>query len=454
MQTLLRVRICLYLRRCACSASSTSCSEDARVGLAARALHRQSSSPPRYGLHEETGLAPLGGIPYPFPGAVGAPVLSHPARPSLVTITEKEVVMPRCKNVMPHLGGVSILLACCCVSAARPDTYVVLPDGSGDFVTIQEALDAAVNGDVVELAPGVFAGPGNRDLTYNGKAVTVRSQMGSPETCIIDCEEMSRGFYFLSAESPASVLQGVTIRNGVTPYNGGGILCSASSPRIEDCIISNCTAGYAGGGASCEYGSQAEFIDCLFEENVADHDFGAGGAVYCSNESILRVEDCTFLNNTAETIGGGIHVHLYAAAVIRECTFHGNSGPRGSQVSVRHHAFADLHNCIMAFGFIGAAVRCEENGQAALYCCDVYGNEGGDWEDCISGQEGISGNISLDPLFCGADNGDLTIDAASPCAPFSPPNPNCDLIGAWPIGCSSPTAIEEITWGALKAMSR
>ena len=31
--------------------------------------------------------------------------------------------------------------------------------------------------------------------------------------------------------------------------------------------------------------------------------------------------------------------------------------------------------------------------------CDVYGNEGGDWTDCIADQLGQDGNISADPLF-------------------------------------------------------
>ena len=68
---------------------------------------------------------------------------------------------------------------------ARAADYLVHPDGTGDFPTIQAALDAAGQGDVIELADGTFTGDGNRDIDYLGKAITVRSENG-PENCIID----------------------------------------------------------------------------------------------------------------------------------------------------------------------------------------------------------------------------------------------------------------------------
>jgi len=64
----------------------------------------------------------------------------------------------------------------------------------------------------------------------------------------------------------------------------------------------------------------------------------------------------------------------------------------------------------------------------------VYGNAGGDWTGCIADQYGINGNISEDPLFCDAENGDFTIrDDYSPCAPAN--NPECGLIGALGVDC-------------------
>ena len=82
-------------------------------------------------------------------------------------------------------------------SPASATTYLVRPDGNGDFVTIQAAIDSAVAGDIIELSDGVFTGDGNRDLDFLGKGITLRSQSGDPELCVIDCEnaEIDRFIY-------------------------------------------------------------------------------------------------------------------------------------------------------------------------------------------------------------------------------------------------------------------
>ena len=42
-----------------------------------------------------------------------------------------------------------------------------------DFPTIQDAIVASTHGDIIELTDGVFTGPGNRDVRFVGRAVTV-----------------------------------------------------------------------------------------------------------------------------------------------------------------------------------------------------------------------------------------------------------------------------------------
>jgi hypothetical protein len=107
-------------------------------------------------------------------------------------------------------------------------------------------------------------------------------------------------------------------------------------------------------------------------------------------------------------------------------------------------------NSVIAFGTGGAALE-SYGDDATLTCCDLYGNEGGDWVGNIADQFGESGNIALDPRFCDADGGDWSLAEDSPCAPEA--NPACELIGAWPVGCG-PTAIAPTSWGSLKARFR
>ena len=64
------------------------------------------------------------------------------------------------------------------------------------YTTNQAAIDSASSGDTVWLTDGMYQGPGNVNLDFQGKNITVRSEndLGS---CIIDCENFAR-FYSLN----------------------------------------------------------------------------------------------------------------------------------------------------------------------------------------------------------------------------------------------------------------
>ncbi|MFC1573409.1 right-handed parallel beta-helix repeat-containing protein, partial [Candidatus Eisenbacteria bacterium] len=160
--------------------------------------------------------------------------------------------------------------------------YLVTPAGDGDLPTIQFAIHAVNDGDIIELANGTFDEPDDRDISFLGKAITVRSQSGNPEECVIDCVgsygDQARGFEFVSGESLNSVLEGISITGGYR-QTGGAILCDGCAPTISNCIITDCEAwfyGY-GGGIAC-YGSDPTISDCLITDCIA---YYRGGGIYC-----------------------------------------------------------------------------------------------------------------------------------------------------------------------------
>jgi hypothetical protein len=134
-----------------------------------------------------------------------------------------------------------------------------------------------------------------------------------------------------------------------------------------------------------------------------------------------------------------------------QCTFYGNESDNGAIYSYTSAGASSIANTIIAFSRSGAAFECGPSDIPELVCCDLWGNEGGDWDGCIADQYGLNGNICEDPLFCDPESGDFTLDCNSPCAAEN--DPDCGQIGAWPVGCG-PTPVMETSWGAIKAMFR
>lgn len=89
-----------------------------------------------------------------------------------------------------------------------------------------------------------------------------------------------------------------------------------------------------------------------------------------------------------------------------------------------------------------------------MTCCDLYNDVSGDWTVCIAPQYGLYGNICENPLFCRSQNLDCpySLQEGSPCTETA--NPDCGLIGAWPIGCETVVAVEPASWGLLKSLYR
>jgi hypothetical protein len=122
------------------------------------------------------------------------------------------------------------------LSPAAATTWTVEPGGGGDFPTIQAAIDFASDGDEILLGDGTFSGPGNREIDYAGKAITVRSASGDRDACTIDAD-LQPGFLFDSGEGPGAVLADVSILDsGGFPYRGA-IYCEGSSPTFRNLFI-------------------------------------------------------------------------------------------------------------------------------------------------------------------------------------------------------------------------
>jgi predicted outer membrane repeat protein len=403
-----------------------------------------------------------------------------------------------------RFAGVKVMVAALAIPAvaqiASAATFIVRPEGGGDYPTIQQAVTAAANADSILLANGTFRGAGNHDIDFQGKALTIASQGGDPAQCVVDCEGTAdtprRGFRFYSDEGASAVLQGFKISNG-NASQGGGIYCQGTSPTFKNLILSGNKAG-AGGGIFCERSSP--MIDnCVFLDNLALQEGGgilsgigfgdnaaptirnctfannsatSGGAIQCSytypeitactfrENSALSggglacyfatptVTDCLFQANSAE-VGGGVWCEAASGPVITGCTFAMNEGAFKGGGIYSKESVPSIRNTIIAWSTKGEAVYSRTGPYVPeLSCCDLYGNRDGDWVGAIEGQKIINGNQSSDPLFCNRWVSNFTISASSVCA--AEHSGSCGQIGAFGVACNE-VPVERVTWGRIRA---
>ncbi|MCP4546991.1 MAG: hypothetical protein GY835_11050 [bacterium] len=357
--------------------------------------------------------------------------------------------------------------------------YVVTPTGSGDYVTIQAAINAADHGDVIELTDGVFAGPGNIDLDPVGKRITIRSQNG-PTACIIDGHHLDRAFRIHKNESRESMIEGIGF---VSCYGdeGAAMLIFAASPLVRNCIFESCAVAVNGGAVSI-HGGAPRFEECRFLECTS---LGRGGALFCCDDSAPVLSNCQFSGCRAElpggalyisyspvnltgcifsentgSLGGAIALNNYWLTVTR-CTFIQNSAGGGSAIWAGGKAAAPLivnctlvrnrssvnngaiylnggscgylENTIIAYS-TGMPVHCTEEGELVSFtACNLFSNSSGDWIASYADQFERNGNIRSDPLLDFESLPELYIAPESPCAPHPDGSQTANLIGAWPV---------------------
>lgn len=342
------------------------------------------------------------------------------------------------------LSHAPALLLTTTLTAAAPAAVIhVEADGSGDYPTIQAAIDAAVAGDVVELGPGDYTGNVSRVIEGNianavahlKSGVTLQSANG-PALTRIDGEG-SRHCLVGQFLDPSTVVRGISFIYGYASGGGGngawggGVLVIDSAPTFEGNRFRDC---YALGGGGF----------------LSRRDFGGVGPTMLGN---------LFLDNTAGDLGGGLEISFAASCVVEGNTFVRNHtfSQGGAGLLINASAGTVDRNLFwtnVATGGAGGVTFISGAGASSTGSCNVFWNNQGDGDPNVTGGGiviGANDNIIADPLFCDPGKGDFHVSTISPCAPTAPSG--CGLIGALGVGCG-PVGVEETTWGELKAAYR
>ena len=320
------------------------------------------------------------------------------------------------RTITRILTAVSLLPAL--IAAMASAATIRVPS---ERLTIRAGIKASVDGDTVLVADGTYTGTGNRNLDYEGKAITVVSENGADVT-VIDCESRGRGFRFICGEGPSSRLAGFTICNGYIDKEGGGIKCDGSSPTITNCTITGNRTfeKYGdGGGIYCYNSSSPTITNCNITRNTTYAKYSDGGGIYCCDESSPTITNCTIAGNKVScdySDGGGIYCYNESSPTITNCTIAGNEAYDIGGGIYCYNSSPIILNCILwydspeeVYVYSGAPVI-------------RYSNVQGGW----GGVE----NIDENPRFVAPRERNFHLKSDSPCIDAGDPYSRLDLDGS------------------------
>ncbi|HPF39589.1 MAG TPA: hypothetical protein P5081_02910 [Phycisphaerae bacterium] len=271
-----------------------------------------------------------------------------------------------------------------------PNVWNVTQDAY--FVTIQSAIDAAQDDDVIELGACVFV---ERLLSFGSKRITLRGQ--GPELTAIDGQHEVGSIVWI--DRPAHVtIEGLSIRNGMhggdAAVGGISVKDSNASLTIRNAVIEG-NLGFIGGGLYVE-GASVQLERCIFRDNSTSLNIGPASFLVVNGGEVTFL-NCLFANETAQSRLGSLQSNGPATIVtITNCTFAEFSGPSFIQ-AVDSTSTVNLLNCAFddsatAFSTFNGAVL---NATRCLY-------------------DGASGdNINGLPTFVDAANGDYSLAPGS-----------------------------------------
>jgi hypothetical protein len=339
-------------------------------------------------------------------------------------------------------------------------TLRVALEGTGDYESVQDALDAARDGDTVLVARGTYALMRKLDINLQAskgdptpyKNLTIRSEDGPDETVLLLAGPgQGAVMAFRSGEDETTLLTGFTVAAlpGVDIFRIDILEIINSSPRIENCrltgatddgvsIVGNCSPTFIStvveenkdAGVDCGEGSSPDFIECTVSRNAGaglfcrsavvsarDSEFVRNGAsgIYVRLDAVVSLQSCSLMENDA--FRGGAVDCRGASAVLVDCHLSENTAREGGAVFAGDASQVRLDHCTLIENegaVSGGAVFADARADVDIESSILWTNRGGSLSEHVDARVGIGfscvegnevwpgeGNINRDPRFCG-----------------------------------------------------
>ena len=295
-----------------------------------------------------------------------------------------------------------------------------------EYATIQSAIDAASDGDIIHIAPGRYGDDSDGDgwiADLGRKQLTIMPDPrygdgeGSVEIDVAASDSQNGGFLCAGDQGADTVIQGLKFQGPNSPDqpDGVGLKAVFAHPSIIECTFTRCRKGVwnigdgnmpgnAGIISACDFISNGDgsndgdgsapgiCIDaevggmvnqnvspaihgCRFEANHAMR-----GAAIANNNSSPVIQDCTFVGNEAWERGGAIYNGPNWSQSGLDCVKEGGSHPTITRCEFREniarlggaiageHASPTINDCM--FDMNRTTETHEDEHGGAVYCTD------------------------------------------------------------------------------------
>ena len=337
--------------------------------------------------------------------------------------------------------------------------------------SLREAIEAAISGDTINIPIGTYTLTIGTQLTID-KDLTLNGA-GSGDTVIqaatSSADATSR---VLSITGGTVSISGVTVQNGNTSDNGGGI-SNSGTLTLNNSTVSDNTATDGGGGIynwisgtltladSTISGNSAEFhlgggifnflgnallVNSIVTENWASASGGiyseagsvtltnstissntadSGGGIYAPS-GIMTLTTSTISGNSASFQGGGIFNSEFGIMTLTNSTISANSASfYGGGIDIFGGTLTLNNSTVISntAGFDGGGIRIFVAGTIQLVNTIVAVNSAATGLDCFGSPTSLGYNLIGDDTDCGytAATGDLVGDGTDPIDPLLSP---------------------------------
>ena len=411
------------------------------------------------------------------------------------------------RYAMPWVLAVLVVASpvVCCAHIVTVDC-----DGGADYLTIQEAVNAASGGDTIAIAacvyeeqvlipdiPLVMVGEGAAatEITWSGAGGTVEFQQSDLALHNLTVRHEADFGRAVTWDEQTLTLSSCVVSGRVDggQYYGKVVVSGSDVEWLEVC-----------GGFRTSTVEQSEFgYAAFYAPWQTCHTLNSSGSrygrlvpclSYCSGDTIGRIhltgvaDAAEYLEATAsriDTLTGWFSAHLelsgcevgvftYEAAhetgplfQVSDCLFTGDVDvvadyKRGTGAAGGSRGYSFEHNTILGQlmfdmatsekgfnDFIRSNIVVGPSVINCQYDITVSHNDfaGGLTIDAPAAQ--VEANIYEDPQFCDAPFGDYTVHENSPCNGAAHDG---SVIGAFPVGCYVP--VQRASWGRIKAQFR